>query len=93
MYATFCEQAKHNKQLHFKDGEGWTPMGLSKVTWPRYASRNWQFAKLADLEANLRWNLQQLHEGRPKLRILVVLLPDKFTFRLLSIVLETKLRC
>ena len=76
-----------------KDGEGWTPMGLSKVTWPRYASRNWQFAKLADLEANLRWNLQQLHEGRPKLRILVVLLPDKFTFRLLSIVLETKLRC
>ena len=93
MYATFCEQAKHNKKLHFKDGEGWTPMGLSKVTWPRYASRNWQFAKLADLEANLRWNLQQLHEGRPILRILVVLLPDKFTFRLLSIVLETKLRC
>ena len=93
MYATFCEQAKHNKKLHFKDGEGWTPMGLSKVTWPRYASRNWQFAKLADLEANLRWNLQQLHEGRPKLRILVVLLPGKFTFRLLSIVLETKLRC
>ena len=75
-----------------KDGHLWG-LALSKVTWPRYASRNWQFAKLADLEANLRWNLQQLHEGRPKLRILVVLLPDKFTFRLLSIVLETKLRC